>query len=235
MDAADAPSHASRGGRAVRGPEGGWGEPLRWALEAAGLPAEAAEWVPVAHPRLIASPGSGHHPNAAPRALPRASPLEPQRAASVAGGDSYTSPHGRHDHDRRGRARRRSRRAGGPRARGQPSLCSPAARTALANFADAAPDLVVLDVRLPGMDASGPSQLRRETRAPVAVPHRPNDEVARSWGWRWRRRQPVKPFSVRELVSRIGAAATRVRRVAGHETGGRCGARTWRSTSSAGA
>jgi DNA-binding response OmpR family regulator len=49
---------------------------------------------------------------------------------------------------------------------------------ALANFADAAPDLVVLDVRLPGIDGFEVlRQLRRETRAPVLFLTARADEV----------------------------------------------------------
>src|ERR671914_1909715 len=44
----------------------------------------------------------------------------------------------------------------------------PTGEDAIANFADAAPDLVVLDVRLPGIDGFEVlRQLRRDTRAPV--------------------------------------------------------------------
>ena len=82
---------------------------------------------------------------------------------------------------------------------------------ALANFADAAPDLVVLDVRLPGIDGFEVlRQLRRDTRAPVIFLTARADEVDKVVGLEMGADDYlVKPFSVRELVSRIKALLRR--------------------------
>jgi DNA-binding response OmpR family regulator len=82
---------------------------------------------------------------------------------------------------------------------------------ALANFADIAPDLVVLDVRLPGMDGFEVlRQLRRETHAPVLFLTARSDEVDKVVGLEMGADDYlVKPFSVRELVSRIKALLRR--------------------------
>jgi len=87
----------------------------------------------------------------------------------------------------------------------------PTGEDALANFADAAPDLVVLDVRLPGMDGFEVlRQLRRETRAPVLFLTARSDEVDKVVGLELGADDYlVKPFSVRELVSRIKALLRR--------------------------
>src|SRR5688500_12605452 len=70
---------------------------------------------------------------------------------------------------------------------------------ALANFADAAPDLVVLDVRLPGIDGFEVlRQLRRETRAPVLFLTARADDVDKVLGLEMGADDYlVKPFSVK--------------------------------------
>ncbi len=87
----------------------------------------------------------------------------------------------------------------------------PTGEDAIANFADAAPDLVVLDVRLPGIDGFEVlRQLRRETRAPVLFLTARADEVDKVVGLEMGADDYlVKPFSVRELVTRIKALLRR--------------------------
>ncbi|MCA1675037.1 MAG: response regulator transcription factor [Actinobacteria bacterium] len=87
----------------------------------------------------------------------------------------------------------------------------PTGEGALANFADAAPDLVVLDVRLPGIDGFEVlRRLRRETRAPVLFLTARSDEVDKVVGLEMGADDYlVKPFSVRELVSRVKALLRR--------------------------
>ena len=87
----------------------------------------------------------------------------------------------------------------------------PTGEDAIANFADTAPDLVVLDVRLPGIDGFEVlRQLRRETRAPVLFLTARADEVDKVVGLEMGADDYlVKPFSVRELVSRIKALLRR--------------------------
>jgi two-component system response regulator VicR len=82
---------------------------------------------------------------------------------------------------------------------------------AVARFADIAPDLVLLDVRLPGIDGFEVCrQLRRETRAPVLFLTARADEVDKVVGLEIGADDYlVKPFSVRELVSRIKALLRR--------------------------
>jgi DNA-binding response OmpR family regulator len=74
-----------------------------------------------------------------------------------------------------------------------------------------APDLVVLDVRLPGIDGFEVlRQLRRESRAPVLFLTARSDEVDKVVGLEMGADDYlVKPFSVRELVSRIRALLRR--------------------------
>jgi DNA-binding response OmpR family regulator len=87
----------------------------------------------------------------------------------------------------------------------------PTGEDAIANFADTAPDLVVLDVRLPGIDGFEVlRQLRRETRAPVLFLTARADEVDKVVGLEMGADDYlVKPFSVRELVTRIKALLRR--------------------------
>jgi DNA-binding response OmpR family regulator len=82
---------------------------------------------------------------------------------------------------------------------------------AVKRFADIAPDLVLLDVRLPGIDGFEVlRQLRRETRAPVLFLTARADEVDKVVGLEIGADDYlVKPFSVRELVSRIKALLRR--------------------------
>jgi DNA-binding response OmpR family regulator len=82
---------------------------------------------------------------------------------------------------------------------------------ALKQFADIAPDLILLDVRLPGIDGFEVCrQLRRETRAPVLFLTARADEVDMVVGLEIGADDYlVKPFSVRELVSRIKALLRR--------------------------
>ena len=82
---------------------------------------------------------------------------------------------------------------------------------ALKQFADIAPDLILLDVRLPGIDGFEVCrQLRRETRAPVLFLTARADEVDKVVGLEIGADDDlVKPFSVRELVSRIKALLRR--------------------------
>jgi DNA-binding response OmpR family regulator len=87
----------------------------------------------------------------------------------------------------------------------------PTGEEALSGFADIAPDLVVLDVRLPGIDGFEVlRQLRRETRAPVLFLTARSDEVDKVVGLEIGADDYlVKPFSVRELASRVKALLRR--------------------------
>jgi DNA-binding response OmpR family regulator len=88
----------------------------------------------------------------------------------------------------------------------------PTGEEAVANFADAAPDLVVLDVRLPGID--GFEVLRRlravGSKAPVLVLTARDDEVDKVIGLELGADDYLtKPFGLRELMSRIKALLRR--------------------------
>jgi DNA-binding response OmpR family regulator len=87
----------------------------------------------------------------------------------------------------------------------------PTGEEAVARFSDLAPELVVLDVRLPGMDGFEVCrQLRRETHAPILFLTARADEVDKVVGLEIGADDYlVKPFSVRELVSRIKALLRR--------------------------
>jgi DNA-binding response OmpR family regulator len=87
----------------------------------------------------------------------------------------------------------------------------PTGEEAVARFADIAPDLILLDVRLPGIDGFEVCRrLRRETRAPVLFLTARADEVDKVVGLEIGADDYlVKPFSVRELVSRIKALLRR--------------------------
>jgi DNA-binding response OmpR family regulator len=82
---------------------------------------------------------------------------------------------------------------------------------AVKRFPDIAPDLVLLDVRLPGIDGFEVCRLlRRETRAPILFLTARADEVDKVVGLEIGADDYlVKPFSVRELVSRIKALLRR--------------------------
>jgi DNA-binding response OmpR family regulator len=87
----------------------------------------------------------------------------------------------------------------------------PTGEDALANLREVSPDLVLLDVRLPGIDGFEVlRQLRRESRSPVLVLTARSDEVDKVVGLEIGADDYlVKPFSVRELVSRIKALLRR--------------------------
>jgi len=87
----------------------------------------------------------------------------------------------------------------------------PTGEEAIARFSALAPELVVLDVRLPGMDGFEVCrQLRRETHAPILFLTARADEVDKVVGLEIGADDYlVKPFSVRELVSRIKALLRR--------------------------
>ena len=87
----------------------------------------------------------------------------------------------------------------------------PTGEDALANLRDVSPDLILLDVRLPGIDGFEVlRQLRRESRAPVLFLTARSDEVDKVVGLEIGADDYlVKPFSVRELVSRIKAMLRR--------------------------
>jgi DNA-binding response OmpR family regulator len=82
---------------------------------------------------------------------------------------------------------------------------------AISRFSEVAPELVVLDVRLPGIDGFEVCrQLRRETRAPILFLTARADEVDKVVGLEIGGDDYlVKPFSVRELVSRAKALLRR--------------------------
>ncbi len=87
----------------------------------------------------------------------------------------------------------------------------PTGEDAVSRFSELAPELVVLDVRLPGIDGFEVCrQLRRETHAPILFLTARADEVDKVVGLEIGADDYlVKPFSVRELVSRIKALLRR--------------------------
>jgi DNA-binding response OmpR family regulator len=82
---------------------------------------------------------------------------------------------------------------------------------AVASFGDLAPDLVLLDVRLPGIDGFEVCrQIRRESRAPILFLTARTDEVDKVVGLEIGADDYlVKPFSLRELTSRVKALLRR--------------------------
>ncbi|TME34115.1 MAG: response regulator, partial [Chloroflexi bacterium] len=82
---------------------------------------------------------------------------------------------------------------------------------AVRNFPDVAPDLVLLDVRLPGIDGFEVCrQLRRASRAPILFLTARADEIDKVVGLEIGADDYlVKPFSVRELVTRVKALLRR--------------------------
>jgi two-component system OmpR family response regulator len=84
-------------------------------------------------------------------------------------------------------------------------------REALASFAAAAPDLVVLDIVLPGMDGTEVCrQLRTTSRVPIVFLSSRDDEVDRIVGLELGGDDYLtKPFSPRELVARVRAVLRR--------------------------
>ena len=87
----------------------------------------------------------------------------------------------------------------------------PTGEDALTNLSRVAPQLVLLDVRLPGIDGFEVlRRLRRDTRAPVLFLTARADEVDKVVGLEMGADDYlVKPFSVRELVSRVKALLRR--------------------------
>jgi DNA-binding response OmpR family regulator len=88
---------------------------------------------------------------------------------------------------------------------------TPTGEEAVARFGDIAPELVLLDVRLPGIDGFEVCRrLRRESRAPILFLTARSDEVDKVVGLEIGADDYlVKPFSVRELVSRVKALLRR--------------------------
>ena len=82
---------------------------------------------------------------------------------------------------------------------------------AVSRFAEIAPDLVLLDIRLPGIDGFEVCrQLRRQTRAPILFLTARTDEVDKVVGLEIGADDYlVKPFSLRELMSRVKALLRR--------------------------
>jgi DNA-binding response OmpR family regulator len=87
----------------------------------------------------------------------------------------------------------------------------PTGEEAVGRFGEIAPDLVLLDVRLPGIDGFEVCrQLRRETRVPILFLTARTDEVDKVVGLEIGADDYlVKPFSVRELTSRVKALLRR--------------------------
>jgi two-component system, OmpR family, response regulator len=87
----------------------------------------------------------------------------------------------------------------------------PTGEEALKRFADISPELVLLDVRLPGIDGFEVCrQLRRETRAPILFLTARADEVDKVVGLEIGADDYlVKPFSYAELLARLRALARR--------------------------
>jgi DNA-binding response OmpR family regulator len=87
----------------------------------------------------------------------------------------------------------------------------PTGEEAVSRFGELAPDLVLLDVRLPGIDGFEVCrQLRRETRVPILFLTARTDEVDKVVGLEIGADDYlVKPFSVRELTSRVKALLRR--------------------------
>jgi DNA-binding response OmpR family regulator len=87
----------------------------------------------------------------------------------------------------------------------------PTGEEAVSRFSDLAPDLVLLDVRLPGIDGFEVCrQLRRQTRVPILFLTARTDEVDKVVGLEIGADDYlVKPFSLRELTSRVKALLRR--------------------------
>lgn len=86
-------------------------------------------------------------------------------------------------------------------------------KTALAAFRQQKPDLVVLDLNLPGMDGLEVCRaIRRESDAPIIMLTARVEEVDRLIGLELGADDYItKPFSPRELVARVKAVLRRVR------------------------
>jgi DNA-binding response OmpR family regulator len=87
----------------------------------------------------------------------------------------------------------------------------PTGEEAVGKFPELVPDLVLLDVRLPGIDGFEVCrQLRRESRVPILFLTARADEIDKVVGLEIGADDYlVKPFSVRELVSRVKALLRR--------------------------
>jgi DNA-binding response OmpR family regulator len=87
----------------------------------------------------------------------------------------------------------------------------PTGEEAVERFNELAPDLVLLDVRLPGIDGFEVCRrLRRESRAPILFLTARADEVDKVVGLEIGADDyVVKPFAVRELISRVKAQLRR--------------------------
>ncbi len=94
------------------------------------------------------------------------------------------------------------------------------ARQALDQFAELAPDLVVLDVMMPHVDGWQVLQeLRRHSSVPVIMLSAKEQEVDKLRAFRAGADDYVtKPFSFAELAARIGAVLNRARRPAANTT-----------------
>ncbi len=98
-------------------------------------------------------------------------------------------------------------------------------KTALAAFRHAKPDLVVLDLNLPGMDGLEVCRaIRREAETPIIMLTARVDEVDRLIGLELGADDYItKPFSPRELVARVKAVLRRARGSVQHPTMVRAG------------
>jgi DNA-binding response OmpR family regulator len=87
----------------------------------------------------------------------------------------------------------------------------PTGEEAVTRFGELAPDLVLLDVRLPGIDGFEVCRrLRRETRVPILFLTARTDEVDKVVGLEIGADDYLaKPFSLRELTSRVKALLRR--------------------------
>ncbi|HET9497328.1 MAG TPA: response regulator transcription factor [Candidatus Limnocylindria bacterium] len=87
----------------------------------------------------------------------------------------------------------------------------PTGEEAVSRFSELAPDLVLLDVRLPGIDGFEVCrQLRRQTRVPILFLTARTDEVDKVVGLEIGGDDYLaKPFSLRELTSRVKALLRR--------------------------
>ena len=91
-------------------------------------------------------------------------------------------------------------------------------KTALAAFRHQKPDLVVLDLNLPGMDGLDVCRaIRRESDVPIIMLTARVEEVDRLVGLELGADDYItKPFSPRELVARVKAVLRRVRGTVQH-------------------
>ena len=129
--------------------------------------------------------------------------------------DVSSGPYGRDDPHRRGRVRRRPRVQYALQQEGYEVLIARSGEEGLDLATNQAPDLIVLDVRLPGID--GFETLRRVraagSKAPILVLTARDDEVDKVIGLELGADDYMtKPFSLRELMSRIKALLRRALR-----------------------